>query len=242
MPPIARLVSEVDSKSLGATKMVSVREHRFPFLHKVGHWNRFNKWTGGTLVEKACHFFDLMRRLVQDDVVSVYASGGGGVNHRDEDYPEGKSDILDFAQSQRGTHSSPRVFKTLVRGTGARGRHVRVGSDVRSRPLHVRRRPADGVGVGRRHQGQGRGAMPRLHLPTHDEIREIPRPWSDASGRRRTERAARRQGGNGRGSSVASLSSLQGGGPRVRGLEEAWRSKSPVTESKIARDTLEEVT
>ena len=58
--------------------MLSIREHRFPFLHKVGHWNRFNKWTGGTLVEKACHFFDLMRRLVQDDVVSVYASGGGG--------------------------------------------------------------------------------------------------------------------------------------------------------------------
>jgi predicted dehydrogenase len=97
MPPIAKLVETVDSKKLGATKMVSIREHRFPFLHKVGHWNRFNKWTGGTLVEKACHFFDLMRRLVQDDVVSVYASGGGGVNHQDESYDGEKPDILDFA-------------------------------------------------------------------------------------------------------------------------------------------------
>ena len=97
MPPIAKLVEVVDGASLGATKMVSIREHRFPFLHKVGHWNRFNRWTGGTLVEKACHFFDLMRRLVQDDVVSVYASGGGGVNHQDEDYDGQKPDILDFA-------------------------------------------------------------------------------------------------------------------------------------------------
>mmetsp|Transcript_24260 Transcript_24260/g.75780 ORF Transcript_24260/g.75780 Transcript_24260/m.75780 type:complete len:394 (+) Transcript_24260:102-1283(+) len=100
MPPIARLVKEVDGGGLGPAKMVAIREHRFPFLHKVGHWNRFNKWTGGTLVEKACHFFDLMRRLYRStgaDVVSVYACGGGGVNHRDEDYDGEKPDILDFA-------------------------------------------------------------------------------------------------------------------------------------------------
>ena len=100
MPPIAKLVKCVDDGTLGATKMVSIREHRFPFLHKVGYWNRFNKWTGGTLVEKACHFFDLMRRLVvsnEVDVLSVYACGGGGVNHRDEDYDGQQPDILDFA-------------------------------------------------------------------------------------------------------------------------------------------------
>ena len=64
MPPIAKLVETVDSKVLGTTKMVAIREHRFPFLHKVAYWNRFNKWTGGTLVEKACHFFDLMLSLI----------------------------------------------------------------------------------------------------------------------------------------------------------------------------------
>lgn len=99
MPPIARLVEEVDSGALGETKMVSIVEHRFPFLHKVGHWNRFNKFTGGTLVEKACHFFDLMRRLMKnEDPATVYAAGGGGVNHRDETYDgEGQPDILDYA-------------------------------------------------------------------------------------------------------------------------------------------------
>ena len=50
--------------------------HRFPFLEKVGDWNRFSKNSGGTLVEKCCHFFDLMRLLTQSEPVQVYASGG----------------------------------------------------------------------------------------------------------------------------------------------------------------------
>ncbi len=43
MPSIARLIQEVDIGTLGAPKMLSIREHRFPFLRKVGHWNRFNR-------------------------------------------------------------------------------------------------------------------------------------------------------------------------------------------------------
>jgi myo-inositol 2-dehydrogenase / D-chiro-inositol 1-dehydrogenase len=60
MPVTAELLSRVASNDVGVVKMVSIREHRFPFLKKVGDWNRFNKNTGGTLVEKCCHFFDLM--------------------------------------------------------------------------------------------------------------------------------------------------------------------------------------
>ena len=61
--------------------MLSIREHRFPFLVKVNDWNRFAKNTGGTLVEKCCHFFDLMRLIVQSEVQKVYASGDQDVNH-----------------------------------------------------------------------------------------------------------------------------------------------------------------
>jgi predicted dehydrogenase len=77
--------------------MLAIREHRYPFLDKVGAWNRFNARTGGTLVEKCCHFFDLMRLLLKADPVRVYASGGADVNHRQETYPEGRPDILDNA-------------------------------------------------------------------------------------------------------------------------------------------------
>ncbi|MEZ5177594.1 MAG: Gfo/Idh/MocA family oxidoreductase [Acidimicrobiales bacterium] len=58
----------------------------FPFLAKVGDWNRFNRNTGGTLVEKCCHFFDLMNQVVDDTPVRVLASGAQDVNHLDEAY------------------------------------------------------------------------------------------------------------------------------------------------------------
>ena len=61
MPPVAALREQVARGVLGDIKMLAIREHRFPFLEKVGDWNRFNRYTGGTLVEKCCHFFDLMR-------------------------------------------------------------------------------------------------------------------------------------------------------------------------------------
>jgi len=102
MPTPAVLLDLVRSNLLGATRMVSIREHRFPFLTKVGDWNRFNANTGGTLVEKCCHFFDLMHQLAGDRPTRVMASGGQDVNHLDEmiERPDGSSarpDILDNA-------------------------------------------------------------------------------------------------------------------------------------------------
>jgi myo-inositol 2-dehydrogenase/D-chiro-inositol 1-dehydrogenase len=85
MPPVAQFLREIESGGLGALHMVFVREHRFPFLPKVGNWNRFNRNTGGTLVEKCCHFFDLMRLAARADPVRVFASGGQSVNHLDEE-------------------------------------------------------------------------------------------------------------------------------------------------------------
>ncbi len=96
MPPIAALLAESQAAT-GGVRMLTIREHRFPFLSKVGDWNRFNANTGGTLVEKCCHFFDLMRLVIQSDPVRVMASGGQAVNHRDEVYDGKTSDIWDHA-------------------------------------------------------------------------------------------------------------------------------------------------
>ena len=98
MPPVTRLTEEVHKAvTLGPLAMLSIREHRFPFLVKVGDWNRFNRYTGGTLVEKCCHFFDLMRHVVRSEPIRVYASAGVDHNHLDERYSEGTPDILDNA-------------------------------------------------------------------------------------------------------------------------------------------------
>ena len=96
MPPIARFRELVDAAT-GGIRMLTIREHRFPFLVKVGDWNRFNRNSGGTLVEKCCHFFDLMRLILQDEPVRVMASGGQMVNHLDEVYDGQTSDIWDGA-------------------------------------------------------------------------------------------------------------------------------------------------
>ncbi len=94
MPPIAALIAEADG-ACGGIRMLSIREHRFPFLDKVGNWNRFNRNTGGTFVEKCCHFFDLMRLILKSDPVRIAASGGQAVNHLDEVYGGETPDILD---------------------------------------------------------------------------------------------------------------------------------------------------
>lgn len=94
MPPIARLLAEVE-QATGGAKMLTIREHRFPFLPKVGDWNRFNANTGGTLVEKCCHFFDLMRLLLRAEPVRVMASASQMVNHLDEAYAGARPDIWD---------------------------------------------------------------------------------------------------------------------------------------------------
>jgi predicted dehydrogenase len=96
MPPVARLIAEAEAQT-GGVKMLAIREHRYPFLHKVGAWNRFNRLTGGTLVEKCCHFFDLMCHILQDRPVRVYASASQDVNHKDESYDGAAPDVADNA-------------------------------------------------------------------------------------------------------------------------------------------------
>lgn len=96
MPPVTRLIESVGDAT-GGVKMLTIREHRYPFLEKVGDWNRFNERTGGTLVEKCCHFFDLMRHIAQSDPVRVMASGGQAVNHLDERVGNRTPDIWDHA-------------------------------------------------------------------------------------------------------------------------------------------------
>lgn len=110
-PPVTRFVEEVHAGRAGDAKMFSIKEHRLPFLPKVNDWNRFNRNSGGTLVEKSCHHLDLMRHVLQAEPTAVYASGGVDVNHLDEEYDGERPDILDnafvivdFANGARAMH------------------------------------------------------------------------------------------------------------------------------------------
>ncbi|WP_201744727.1 Gfo/Idh/MocA family protein [Neoaquamicrobium microcysteis] len=107
MPPVAKFIAEAEAAT-GGIRMLTIREHRYPFLDKVGAWNRFERTSGGTFVEKCCHFFDLMRLILKSEPVRVMASAGQAVNHLDERYGNETPDIwdngyviIDFASSAR---------------------------------------------------------------------------------------------------------------------------------------------
>ncbi len=155
MPPTTALLAELATGVAGSVKMVAIREHRFPFLVKVGDWNRFNRNTGGTLVEKCCHFFDLMRLVAGAEPVRVLASGAQDVNHLDERYDGEVPDILDnayviveFANGVRGMldlcmFAEASVNEQEIAVTGDQGK---VEALVTQSLLRVGRR-ADGLHV-----------------------------------------------------------------------------------------------
>lgn len=99
-PPVAELLQKIRAGAVGTPVMINIQEHRYPFLEKVDDWNRFNRNTGGTLVEKCCHFFDLFALIAQSKPTRVYATAGMNVNHLDERYgrnADQQPDILDNA-------------------------------------------------------------------------------------------------------------------------------------------------
>jgi len=112
MPPLAEFIKLADEVTGGIT-MLSIREHRFPFLEKVNDWNRFDRYSGGTLVEKCCHFFDLMRFILDSEAVSVMASAGQSHNHLDEKCAGETPDIIDNAYTIVDFESGSRAMLEL---------------------------------------------------------------------------------------------------------------------------------
>ena len=117
--------------SIGALHMIEISEYRPPFLDKVGQWNKFSRCSGGTFVEKCCHYFDLMNRFSGSRPVRVFASGGQAVNFRDFDYEGERADIddhglvvVDYVSGLRAGFSlnmcAPSFRETLTLA-GARG-------------------------------------------------------------------------------------------------------------------------
>lgn len=97
IPAIAKLISLLPS--VGELKMITIRENRYPFLHKIGEWNRDRNKTGDTLVEKCCHFFDLFRLITGEEVVlsKVRALAQRGLNYQDELVDFYETPIIDSA-------------------------------------------------------------------------------------------------------------------------------------------------
>lgn len=87
----------LERQVIGPVRLVSMQEHRIPFLDKVNQWNKFAEYSGDTLVEKCCHYFDLLNLFAQGRPQRVFASGSMAVNFTEFEYNGRKSDILDNA-------------------------------------------------------------------------------------------------------------------------------------------------
>ena len=87
----------LEAGELGAVHTISLCEYRPPFLSKVDEWNKFNRFSGGTLVEKCCHYFDLLNCIAQSLPARVFATGGRAVNFLSFEHNGMASDIDDHA-------------------------------------------------------------------------------------------------------------------------------------------------
>lgn len=181
MPPVARFVDEA-AQATGGIRMLTIREHRYPFLDKVGAWNRFERTSGGTFVEKCCHFFDLMRLILRDDPVRVMASGGAAVNHVDERYGGETPDIwdhgyalVDFAGGARAMlelcmFAEGSRYQEEITAVGAEGKiECLVPGPTRFWPEHLGAPPVAQVIVSPRHQ---RGQR-MLEIPVDPALLEV---------------------------------------------------------------------
>lgn len=76
-----RLSQQIDQGVIGTPRMAWLQEYRNPFPETM-RWAFDREKSGGALVEKCCHHFDVFTWLLRAPAVRVFASGGQAVHDR----------------------------------------------------------------------------------------------------------------------------------------------------------------
>src|SRR6476659_2338745 len=92
-PFFQKIKDLVSAGEVGRPRMVWTREFRGPFQKKAGDWIQDERLSGGCLVDKNCHHFDLMNWWVGARPQRVSAFGGCAVNR----VIEGEHQVNDHA-------------------------------------------------------------------------------------------------------------------------------------------------
>lgn len=105
-PYFHKIKSLIQEGAIGRPRMTWTQEFRGPFQPKSGEWIQDDRRSGGCLVDKNCHHFDLMNWWMDDRPARVAAFGGLAVNR----VIEGPHQVHDHAtvsfeyqQGARGT-------------------------------------------------------------------------------------------------------------------------------------------
>jgi len=80
-PFFQKMKQLVAAGEIGEVQLVWCREFRGPFLKKVGDWIQDSRYSGGCLVDKNSHQFDLMNWWVQSRPKRICGFGGADVVH-----------------------------------------------------------------------------------------------------------------------------------------------------------------
>ena len=110
----------IASGAIGEPKMVWAREFRAPFAKKYEDWILDRDRSGGTLVEKTCHHFDLFNWFTGacggSNATRVYGSGGADWVYQDiSRLPEGRTEA-----AEPTLNIIDNAFVTVDYDTGAR--------------------------------------------------------------------------------------------------------------------------
>ncbi len=93
---------------LGGVKMMWCHEFRHPFLEKTGsieNWIVQKKYSGGTLLEKNCHHFDLFNFMAEAKPISIYASGDNKTIYADTDVLDNAFVTVEYENGSRANLS-----------------------------------------------------------------------------------------------------------------------------------------
>lgn len=79
LPVFQRMKSIISNGTVGSPRLLWCKEFRGPFAQKVNNWIMFKDKSGGTFVEKPCHYFDLMTWFADSVPKKVIALAGQDV-------------------------------------------------------------------------------------------------------------------------------------------------------------------
>ncbi len=96
----AKLLLEQDA--IGCVRLLWYREFRAPFLPGEGGWRISPERSGGSIVEKCMHHFDLFNWYAQDVPAAVYCSANGDDIYRDTGMADNALIAVDYRGGARG--------------------------------------------------------------------------------------------------------------------------------------------
>ena len=97
-----------------------VKQSDDPETDRKVNWRFYDKLSGGTLVEKSCHCFDLFRWLIGSVPRQVAATGGINFHHDGRDTLDHASVVIEFEDGVKATHGlsmySPNLHSFVLIG------------------------------------------------------------------------------------------------------------------------------